>query len=78
MERSGGFMPDRPEAAQPDRVAKLRQWLRQLVESALVIEAEFLTLLPLLERAGLLRLGHTLTIRLARFIARPPKPPDDP
>jgi hypothetical protein len=38
-----------------------------------------LELLPLLERAGLLRLGHTLTMKLARFVfGRTPKPPYHP
>jgi hypothetical protein len=80
-ERSGGCMPDWPEpdAVQPDRSAKLRQWLCQLVETALLVESEVLELLPLLERAGLLRLGHTLTMKLARFaFGRTPKPPYHP
>jgi hypothetical protein len=78
-ERSGGFIPDWPDAVQPDRGAKLRQWLRQLVETALLVESEVLELLPPLERAGLLRLGHTLTMKLARFVfGRTPEPPYHP
>jgi hypothetical protein len=78
-EHAGGAMPDRPTAAShPDRVATIAALLRQLIETALLIEDELLALLPLLERAGLLRLGHRLTIRLARLIRRTPTPPGHP